>query len=140
MTLTPKDLVAGERYKWKDQPERLVNDGEDSMSKQPEALRLADALDYYRDYNLSVTHTGIDEQAAAELRRLHDVELHLAQVERGFDKLITQRDALHSVNSELLDALKLAQLIVNPAHTYGIAIHAAYRLRWLKELIKEFST
>ena len=32
---------------------------------------------------------------------------------------------LHSVNAELLDALKLARLVVNPAHAYGIAIEAA---------------
>jgi hypothetical protein len=89
------------------------------MSKQPEALRLADALETEK------IGTTLLDASAAELRRLHDVELHLAQVERGFDKLITQRDALHSVNSELLDALKLAQLIVNPAHAYGIAIQAA---------------
>jgi hypothetical protein len=44
MTRAPKNLV-GERHNWKDQPKRLVNDGEDSMSKQPEALRLADALE-----------------------------------------------------------------------------------------------
>jgi len=42
------------------------------MTTQPEALRLAAALDYYRDYDMSVTHTGIDEQAADELRRLHE--------------------------------------------------------------------
>ena len=83
-----------------------------------EALRLANELDAY--------HTAPHhKQAAAELRRLHDVELHLAQVERGFDKLITQRDALQSVNAELLDALKLARLVVNPANAYGIAIEAA---------------
>jgi len=41
------------------------------MKKQPIALQLADSLDYYRNYNLEVTHTGIDEQAADELRRLH---------------------------------------------------------------------
>jgi hypothetical protein len=32
---------------------------------------------------------------------------------------------LHSVNAELLDALKLARLVVNPAHAYGIGIEAA---------------
>jgi hypothetical protein len=70
------------------------------MSTQPEALRLADLIDH------GSTSTQIERETAAELRRLHDVELHLAQVERGFDKLITQRDALHSVNAELLEALK----------------------------------
>jgi hypothetical protein len=120
MTLAPKNLV-GERHNRKAQPERLVNGGEDSMSKQPEALRLAACIDPPQIF----VSPAMRSAAAAELRRLHDVELHLAQVERGFDKLITQRDALHSVNSELLNALKLAQLIVNPAHAYGIAIHAA---------------
>jgi selenocysteine lyase/cysteine desulfurase len=63
------------------------------MSTQPEALRLADALDCH-------DHIGMSK-AAAELRRLQ------------------------SVNAELLDALKLARLVVNPAHAYGIAIEAA---------------
>jgi hypothetical protein len=67
-------------------------------TQQPEALRLADEL--------TTPHMEVNREAAAELRRLHDVELHLAQVERGFDKLITQRDALHSVNAELLGALQ----------------------------------
>lgn len=40
-------------------------------NKQPEALRLADALDYYDKYDMSVTGTGIDMQAAALLRTQH---------------------------------------------------------------------
>ena len=70
-------------------------------TQQPKALRLADEL--------TTPHMEVNREAAAELRRLHEVELHLAQVERGFVKLITQRDALHSVNAELLGALKLCE-------------------------------
>ena len=40
-------------------------------TKQPDALRLADALDYYDKYDMSVTGTGIDMQAAALLRTQH---------------------------------------------------------------------
>jgi hypothetical protein len=50
---------------------------------------------------LTTPHMEVNREAAAELRRLH------------------------SVNAELLDALKLARLVVNPAHAYGIAIEAA---------------
>ena len=62
------------------------------MSKQPEARRLAHNLDS-EDVDLCNL-----PDAAAELRRLHDVELHLKQVERGFDKL-------HALNAELVGAL-----------------------------------
>ena len=50
---------------------------------------------------LTTPHMEVNREAAAELRRLH------------------------SVNAELLDALKLARLVVNPAHAYGIGIEAA---------------
>ena len=43
------------------------------MSKQPEALRLADWLDNYRT-------TPVDAQAAAELRRLHAEVEHLKKM------------------------------------------------------------
>ena len=53
-------------------------------SKQTEAARLANQLDYHREYDLGVTHTGIDEQAAAELRRQQ------AEIERLNEALAQQ--------------------------------------------------
>lgn len=106
------------------------------MSKQPEALRLADALDV-------VWAAGVAPEAAAELRRLHaertaadGVINDLAAKVRG---LHTQRDALmealersraqwiHSVNADrCLAAIAKAQqlLEVTPAqmaHAEAIA-------------------
>ena len=43
----------------------------------------------------------------------------------GMSKAAAELRRLHSVNAELLDVLKLARLVVNPAHAYGIAIEAA---------------
>ena len=54
------------------------------MTKQTEAGRLANQLDYHREYDLGVTHTGIDEQAAAELRRQQ------AEIERLNEALAQQ--------------------------------------------------
>jgi hypothetical protein len=68
-------------------------------TQQPEALRIIDRLG--RTQTLKEPHQIYIEDAIQELRRLH------------------------SVNAELLDALKLARLVVNPAHAYGIAIDAA---------------
>ena len=54
------------------------------MTKQTEADRLANQLDYHREYDLGVTHTGIDEQAAAELRRQQ------AEIERLSEALASE--------------------------------------------------
>lgn len=62
------------------------------MNEQPEALRLADWLDGSSNGPLDARH-----QAAAELRRLHEV------VERKSDaiqKLWKQRDTLEAANKE----------------------------------------
>ena len=71
--------------------------------KQPEALRLADVLDDEGD-------SWWDEQAAAELRRLHEenqqwqekcntyVELH--------DAVVKDSDRLYALNAELVEALR----------------------------------
>jgi hypothetical protein len=56
------------------------------MSEQPEALRLADWLDNYRT-------TPVDELAAAELRRLHAVNLELGAALR---RLISYCNALEN--------------------------------------------
>jgi hypothetical protein len=42
-----------------------------SKTEQPWALKLADMIDYNTKYDLELAGTGIDEQAATELRRLH---------------------------------------------------------------------
>ncbi len=42
-----------------------------NKTEQPLALRLADLIDYNTKYDLELTGTGIEEQAATELRRLH---------------------------------------------------------------------
>ena len=66
------------------------------MSKQPEALRLADDL---------VKHLGGNtaHQAAAELRRLHQSE---REGWRYADDLEQERKRLHEVNAELVEALQ----------------------------------
>ncbi len=57
------------------------------MNKQPEALRLAERLDLY---STGDEHQRDVEQAAAELRRLHDVNAELLEIfkrirfEQGF--------------------------------------------------------
>jgi hypothetical protein len=64
-------------------------------TQQPEALRLADALDCH-------DHIGMSK-AAAELRRLHE-ENKLLHERHSFNNKEFVR--LHSVNADLLEALK----------------------------------
>lgn len=68
------------------------------MTEQSKALRLADALDKF--------HNPWDKEAAAELRRLHDVE----KAYESACKIISEQDKklaeLETVNAELLEALK----------------------------------
>ncbi len=77
------------------------------MSEQPEALRLADALD---ELDAQFTHPGLCGEAAAELRRLHNVVERLLRERRiNLDGGIrdTERIAnLEALNAELLEALK----------------------------------
>ena len=70
-----------------------------------EALRLAEQLT-----NLKITVKGRDnaeamEEAAAELRRLHQSE---REGWRWADELEQERKRLHALNAELLEALKHA--------------------------------
>lgn len=68
-----------------------------SMSEQPTALRLADAIDTRKH-----TYGDVDD-AAAELRRLHaENEDHIQQLRK--EQLEVER--LHSVNAQLLEALE----------------------------------
>jgi hypothetical protein len=61
-------------------------------TQQPKALQLAEHLETSTDDS-----NAIDDEIAAELRRLH------------------------SVNAELLEALKMARIVINPMHTTDIA-------------------
>jgi hypothetical protein len=90
------------------------------MSTQPEAIRLADALDRW--------HEGVfPVEAAAELRRLHAENEDLrrcAEVEE-VEKYAAANRRLHALNGELLEALKLlhdATWLVSKGH-YNEELH-----------------
>ncbi len=87
------------------------------MNEQPEALRLADALDR-GGYDAQMARNM--EKAAAELRRLHEENERLwkereephKQIETYLlecNRLERERDSARAVNAELLAALKLAE-------------------------------
>lgn len=67
------------------------------MTQQPEALRIADEL--------LALHgpTDIDERAAAELRRLHEIAERKSD---ALQKLWKQRDTLEAALRQALDALE----------------------------------
>ena len=73
------------------------------MTKQPEALRLADALEC-----TSVIYPRA--QAAIELRRLHTENARLFYaIEdslKNYARVLIERHEFHEVNQELLEALK----------------------------------
>lgn len=79
------------------------------MSDQPEALRLADALD---ELDQQFSQTGLCGEGAAELRRLHEENEGLRQINfaheiklsvRGYEIQIAD---LNAQRDELLEALK----------------------------------
>ena len=74
------------------------------MTKQPEALRLADEMSKYRITDESVL------QAATELRRLHTENARLFHaIEdslKNYARVLIERHEFHEVNQELLEALK----------------------------------
>lgn len=70
------------------------------VNTQPEALRLADELDWRHQEVADCP----EREAAAELRRLHWAELGVREHRDHMCKEVTR---LHSLNSELLEALKL---------------------------------
>jgi len=80
------------------------------MTDQPEALRLADALDDYWDKSRV--------QAAAELRRLH--EAHEWQYKMAGDRL-RRIEKLEKVNQELLAALNNIEVSTHDAMTAALA-------------------
>lgn len=73
------------------------------MNTQPEALRLAKLLEgYYEDrfYNE-------EKAAAAELRRLHDVNQELrGAIKRIEQSTATELSRLHALNAELVTSLE----------------------------------
>jgi len=89
------------------------------MADQPEALRLADWLDNYRT-------TPVDAQAAAELRRLHDIE----KAYESACGIIAEQDKklaeLEAVNAELLGALCALVLNIDAG---GATLGAMYDAR-----------
>ena len=82
------------------------------MTTQPEALRLADALDDEFVQGRISNHTG--RKAAAELRRLSEIEtLYLAAM-RGRHAMSEELLAVTAQRDALLEALKTAdQFITN---------------------------
>ncbi len=69
------------------------------------AIQLANALDYHNQYDIDVIGTGIDVQAADELRRLYE------QNKRYADRILEMTDTidqLRTSNQELLGVLKEA--------------------------------
>ena len=79
------------------------------MTKQPEALMLADELTFHGRFAhesegaAAIRRCKRNSQAAAELRRLHE---EVKCEERRFNDLWEQFAALDKVNQELLEALK----------------------------------
>ena len=54
--------------------------------KQPEALRLADAL---KDYKSAINHATVSVEAATELRRLHALNADLLEALKAIEARIT---------------------------------------------------
>lgn len=70
------------------------------VNEQPEALRLADALDLYATGD---AHQRDIEQAAAELRRLHD---EVQQLKSDLSEEVLISNEMLEVKDELLAALE----------------------------------
>jgi hypothetical protein len=76
-------------------------------TQQPEALRLADYLDETKwQFPVAVLH----EQAAAELRRLHELNEELLAREKRWSDIadveVARCDKLQAINAQLLEALE----------------------------------
>jgi len=95
------------------------------LADKPEALRLADFLDdqYDPSHNL--------EEAADELRRLHDETLMLNSAYQSACKIISEQDKklveLETVNQELRKALREAALaLAHAAETVPVVYDDDY--------------
>lgn len=73
---------------------------------QPEALRLADALDDEFTQGRISNHTG--RKAAAELRRLHGLDFALRDCELALNKMATKYMDASDQRDALLEALQRA--------------------------------
>ena len=74
------------------------------MKKQPEALRLAERLDLY---STGDEHQRDVEQAAAELRRLHEVETKYHESVGGFKRDLAEKlEQQRKKNIRLTDELR----------------------------------
>jgi len=71
------------------------------MSKQPEALRLADALAAWE-----FSSSGLCGKSAAELRRLHGIEFALRDCEKTLEGMAKKYMDAADQRDELLHALK----------------------------------
>ncbi len=72
--------------------------------KQPEALRLAESLDLY---STGDKHQRDVEQAAAELRRLHEVESKYHESVGGFKRDLAEKlEQQRKKNERLTDELR----------------------------------
>lgn len=82
------------------------------MNKQPEALRLADALDRAANYELK-NHAS---QAAAELRRLHTANLDCVA---WYEAIKAERDELLSMLKSFSDYVRDEQNATDGAVAYS---------------------
>jgi len=79
------------------------------MNTQPEALRLADALDYYPNGNNFV---AVVNASAAELRRLHEVNQELVEALEALDDC---RGPFPASDEEINSAWKMVNAALNKA-------------------------
>ena len=92
-------------------------------NKQPEALRLADALD---NCGLIVDNE-LRDQAADELRRLHaeNEAMRRMSFDSKYDEVKAENEALRQLTSDLLSALEYHEEQTRPIHSTTVAIEAA---------------
>lgn len=79
--------------------------------KQPEALRLADVLDSY----VMVSMEGNKDKAAAELRRLHEVNAELVEALKAFDDAAKDSKSIIGFSGRALPLLKKARAAIAKA-------------------------
>ena len=89
------------------------------MSKQPEALRLADALendlDQYDGLSLPKSSQSIADKAAAELRRIHAVNGELLEALESIAGMYDYEASACDLASRLYEARCIANTIITKA-------------------------
>lgn len=98
------------------------------MTEQPEALRLAERLDDFAAASMFEFYAEELNDAAAELRRLHQSE---REGWRYADELEQERKRLHSVNAQLLEAL---ERLVNDEEYWDAMANARAAIAAAKEM------